>query len=399
MKVLISNLLRNNKVVYRNYVRMRYGFDCLRRKLFFHKERVINGQLAFLRENYNKDTKKIILFMMPAIDGVGGGIMAKCHLYKETISLRDVHGCEVLAVRSLWHNFNWDFCQYTGFNNQVYVFYFESIMRYFNNLESITLHIGEDVQKFVEYYNICMSKSEYKWWTDIAMRHINVLNMHIKLMSEPDYVKSLENIANKVTQTTAHLKYANLEMRKKYGIPLHHLSARFEDVYEVYSFTEKKKVVMVSDDLGYENGADISTIDKIKRKILDNIKKYTDFEIVVVKDMKYEEYKKLAKEAMFSITFGEGLDGYFIEPVWSGGVSFAVYNEEFFTKDFEGLTTVYNSYNHMLENICRDIKYFQNEKTYYDYNMRIRSILDKQYSIRSYRENIRDFYLGKYLYP
>lgn len=72
--------------------------------------------------------------------------------------------------------------------------------------------------------------------------------------------------------------------------------------------------------------------------------------------MKLEDYKKLISKAMFTITFGEGYDGYFIEPALSGSISFAVYNDLYFPKNMNKLDTLYSSWQDLKEKIVEDIK-------------------------------------------
>ena len=88
-----------------------------------------------------------------------------------------------------------------------------------------------------------------------------------------------------------------------------------------------------------------------KEAVMDLLNSVTGLRIQVIQNLTYEQYKELISRARWSLTFGEGLDGYFIEPVFSGSVSFAVYNEEFFTQDFKPLSTVYSSYEELLKRI------------------------------------------------
>jgi hypothetical protein len=62
--------------------------------------------------------------------------------------------------------------------------------------------------------------------------------------------------------------------------------------------------------------------------------------------MTYQEYKATISKAKWALTFGEGLDGYFVEPIFSGDSSFSVYNPSFFIEDSWSLRTVYRDYDH-----------------------------------------------------
>jgi hypothetical protein len=50
--------------------------------------------------------------------------------------------------------------------------------------------------------------------------------------------------------------------------------------------------------------------------------------------------KRCVSPAKWSLTFGEGLDGYFAATIFSGGNSLAVFNERFFTPAFATMQTV-----------------------------------------------------------
>ena len=67
-------------------------------------------------------------------------------------------------------------------------------------------------------------------------------------------------------------------------------------------------------------------------------------------------FKKVISEAKWALTLGEGLDGYFIEPIFSGAIGFSVYNSRFFTEDFESLETVYSDYDELIKKMPMDIK-------------------------------------------
>ena len=71
---------------------------------------------------------------------------------------------------------------------------------------------------------------------------------------------------------------------------------------------------------------------------------------------------------MFVISFGEGYDGYFIEPLLSGTLSFTARNPVFFPNEFRELPNVYKNYEEMHERITDDIRSLvANERQYLDY--------------------------------
>ena len=98
------------------------------------------------------------------------------------------------------------------------------------------------------------------------------------------------------------------------------------------------------------------------------------------------------------MTFGEGLDGYFLETIFSGGISFSVYNSKFFTADFRSLRTVYESYETLAHRIVGDIVELDREKNYVDYHNRQFELCKNLYDYKTYVKNLEDFYRGEYTF-
>ena len=107
----------------------------------------------------------------------------------------------------------------------------------------------------------------------------------------------------------------------------------------------------------------------------------------------------MARRAKWSLTFGEGLDSYFSDPVFSGGVSFAVFNERFFTPEFANLQTVYPSWDVLMEKITTDMRRLDEPVIYKKCWKQAWDILNELYSTERFRENLRAFYRGEYTFP
>ncbi len=118
----------------------------------------------------------------------------------------------------------------------------------------------------------------------------------------------------------------------------------------------------------------------------------------IIKNMSYEEYKETISRAKWALTFGEGLDGYFVETIFSGGIGFSVYNPKFFTRDFGSLRTVYGSYEILVQKICKDIFELDDEKAYVDYQNKQFELCSIRYDYRNYLKNLEAFYRGEYTY-
>ena len=133
--------------------------------------------------------------------------------------------------------------------------------------------------------------------------------------------------------------------------------------------------------------------------MLDKLAAIPGLRVQVIQNLTYEQYKAVISRAKWAITFGEGLDGYIIEPVFSGAIGFAVYNDEFFTPDFKTLPTVYDSYDTLLKKIADDMKALDNATDFENYQRTQFNSCAAHYSQDTYRKNIEAFYKGNYTLP
>jgi hypothetical protein len=211
---------------------------------------------------------------------------------------------------------------------------------------------------------------------------------NIDLLSSRKHVRELGRLG-KLTCTTAHEKYSTPKLRQELGVPLHKLSVHISpEQYERKPYNEKDNLMIVSPDKHLK-----------KKEVLDVVARcFPDIKIQVISNLTYEEYKQVISKARWSLTFGEGLDGYFVETVFSGGISFSVYNSRFFTEDFRSLRTVYQNYDVLIRKICKDIIDLGDEGTYSDYQNRQFDLCHKYYDYKEYLRNLESFYREDYTY-
>ena len=195
--------------------------------------------------------------------------------------------------------------------------------------------------------------------------------------------------------TTAHERYTNIEKRELYNMPLHLFSAWLTPTpYRKRTFEEKENLIIYSPD-------DINTVSNSstlnKKDIIKNLEaKLPHYTFLEIKNMKYDVYKEYASKAKFAITFGEGLDGYLTETIFSGGISFGVYNKVYFTDDFKNLPSIYQSFNELSEKIVDDIKYYDTLEHYNTYHNQLYTIVTKSYSYDIFKEKVTQFYLKNF---
>lgn len=316
-------------------------------------------------------------------DNISGGILSIASIYEETCKLKEIHGAEVIMVT---HPKAHLLLKHTQFPNNIPVFRF-SQLRHFLNVKKLMVHIPEYMTSTLLADNIQRIFKQLGT-QDI---HLNIMNQRIDIMPEPPVIQALAKKGFKLSQTTAHKQYSNQAIREKFGIPLHKLSVYATPERYQYSKSEtKEKLILISPDSA-----------PLKQQILDKLTiELPEYEIQIINGITYQEYLKLVQKASFTITFGEGLDFYLIETVFSGGVAFAIYNENFFTPDFKGLNGIYNSDNEMLETITDYIKQLENNpENYLKTNQQQFEPCHKIYNYKNYQDNLSNFYKGEYLFP
>ncbi|MFM7858502.1 MAG: hypothetical protein ACKO96_42925, partial [Flammeovirgaceae bacterium] len=135
-----------------------------------------------------------------------------------------------------------------------------------------------------------------------------------------------------------------------------------------------------------------------KEQIIQQLRNIPGLIVQIIQNLTYEQYKETISRAKWAITFGEGLDGYIIEPIFSGAVGFAVFNEDFFTEDFRGIPCIYDNYAQLAERILEDIQHYDQKERYYSVNKTQYELCAKYYDYAQYQENIRKFYLKEYTF-
>ncbi len=327
------------------------------------------------------DASRLIIFLVPGINHPGGGILSIASLLQETRQLKDVHDGD-----AIWCVIPGDppLFKYSWFKNRLPLHDFETTLRNAKKLQFLLLHLPENsVNRTTEWL------LQHRSLIDrIPQRHFNVMLQNIDQL-EGQKIDMLSQFG-KVTCTTAHEAYTTDAVRQRLGVPLHKMSVFISpEQYERKHYDQKENLLLYSPD---EH--------PMKHQVLAAIKdEHPDLKLRMIRDLTYEEFKRLISRAKWSLTFGEGLDGYFAEPVFSGTVSFAVFNNRFFTPEFAALPTIYSSWNELELRIADDIKHCDETSVYFDCWKRAFDLLTDLYDVRRYRENLRQFYLGNYTFP
>lgn len=262
-------------------------------------------------------------------------------------------------------------------NQEIVIPWSEFVKKHWNNIKYFMIPEVKvpEFSELIEKSNLSYSNST-----------LNILNQNIELMPEIKTFKYLYNAFKKITMTTAHERYTSQEVSNKYNTPITHLSTylSYRD-YMIRPFDEKRDLILYSVD-----------DHPLKSRIIDSLwKKNSDYEHKIVKGLTYSSYIELAHAAKFSFSFGEGLDNYFIEAFFTGGIGITVYNPEFMPAIFLSLDNVFSSYPEMereaaflIEKLKKDHSY---RKTLWEKNF---SILSKLYDDRIYKQKLKNYLCG-----
>ena len=351
------------------------------RSLHNYAQRHPNLTRRVLTQAVTFRTKRLIVFLTPGRDVRAGGIMTIASFYRESIALRHIHRARVVLCTVPGDP---PLLNYSWFENHNYILDLESVLKTCSRLDYLLIHIpAYTVDRVLNW----LTSASPALLSKVREIHLNVLVMNIKRIQGKN-VSGLKRFG-KVTCTTSHEAYTNAATREFMGVPLHRLSVcNGPECYSRSGHKDKKPLLIVSHDPH-----------PLKEKVLQQIsQRCPELTIKVIKDLSYEDYKKLASDAKWSLTFGEGLDGYFVEPVYSGGVSFAVFNDRFFTPPFANLETVYPSWEVLMERMTADLRRLDEPVAYNRCWRQAYDLVCSLYSTEQFRENLRMFYRGEYTF-
>lgn len=223
---------------------------------------------------------------------------------------------------------------------------------------------------------------------------LNIMNQNNDYMPGKATIELLRPYCKNMSVTTAHKKYTTQENADKWQLPVKHISTylSFRSFIQ-QSFREKADLLLYSHD-----------DHMMKARIMDAVSKALPrFDSQIILGLSYLEYQILIRRAKFTVSFGESLDNYFIEPFFTGGIGFAVYNATFMPSSFLKFDNVFSSYSEMerslpalMELLIRDHSY---RSKIWKLNFDVLSALydDRVYSnkVTQYLDGERDFWPQK----
>lgn len=328
-------------------------------------------------------TRRLIVFLTPGYELRAGGVMAISAMKRETAALRHLHGAKTILCAVPGDDPT--FFKYSWFDNRDYLLDLETVLKSCRSLEYLQIHIPDyAVNRVLTWLSANASA---------LLRKVPIVQLNVVLFNI-DNIKG-QNVRGlaafgRTTVTTGHEAYSDAATRDLLGATLHRLSVcNGPENYTRSSYEQKEPLLIVSPD-GHA----------LKGEVLDRIARACpELKIQVIEDLHYNEYLKLIRRAKWSLTFGEGLDGYFAEPVCSGGVAFAVFNDRYFTPGFAELETVYPSWEVLMERMPVDLRRLDNRPAYERGWRQTYDLIGGLYSTERFRENLQKFYREEYTFP
>ena len=326
-------------------------------------------------------SRAIIVFLVPHGEFISGGLLSIYNLYRMSVDMKGMHQASVVMCftpgrfTGRWSN--------AAIDRQVTICPFRLALLAFPRAKNILVHVPEYLlESFAEQLGL----EKLKELSRQGLR-LNILNQNVRMMPSVAVIDEIRKAVPDVTCTCAHPSYSTCTYQKTIGIPVHHLPAWTYPCEPVVSaYEEKENVFLISPDRSEWR----EPVLKMIRRELPHL------HIEIVSNMPFHDYLKLAQRAKFSLTFGEGLDDYFIGVFLRGGIGFAVYNEEFFTDEFREAKTVYPDWPALMSGLVADLRNLEEKSIYDATSAPIRGFLKTIWSADKTERCLRSYYQGKY---
>ena len=304
-------------------------------------------QMEAVKTQLHNNPDQIIIFFNIMRNLISGGMLSIDRLVEHASQMADANTVVLQSGLPLENaviiNKFFDYAKYP--------IDFSYIIKY-SHPKKLLLNIPEC---FCQYFVDGLTANMRQWLLSIQDLRINILNQSDELMPPQYYVEELRTLCDgKLTITAAHQRYCTAEKEKQYRAPIYLLTPFLPNFYKT-SYSQKEKIIVFSPDEHPKR----QTIKKLLHQQL------PDYKFITIKKMHLNDYKKLISRALFTITFGEGYDGYFIEPYFSGSIGFAVRNDTFFPKKMSSLMGLYSSWEDMELNIVKDIRKLEKDSKLY----------------------------------
>lgn len=329
---------------------------------------------SFPREAERHD--KIMVILVPEHNEMSGGIYSFFSIARAAYQLRHKHDYMVLLMTRP-NRLHETYIQQRNFRNSETVFRFEQIVRC-REATTVYLHVPEyAAPTFVDL----LEPETLDYLRARKRLYINILNQKIDIMPERHELEDIRALADELTQSVAHHAYFGQSFADRYATPLLLLPA-YTDLspYDPLPAEEKQNLIIYSPDEA-----------PWKERMLETLAAgLPDYELREIRNINFDTFMDLATRCRFSITFGEGFDGYLAQPIYQGGVGFAVYNQEFFPSDaLLSFDNIFASEDEMLCGIIGRIRAMETDLDLYRRtNERMIEVYNSLYSRTEYLKRV-----------
>jgi hypothetical protein len=319
-----------------------------------------------------EEAKKLLIIVVPEHNEMSGGIYSFFSIARTAYKLRRKHGYRTL-VMTRPNRLGVTYIRQRHFRNAEDVYRFEQIVRC-KKVDDLYIFLPEYASSnFVSN----LSPEVIVYLQGIKNLFINILNQKNDIMPSREDFSELFSLTRNVSVSVAHHGYFGQKFCDQYGIPMFLLPA-YTDLseYDPSGFEEKEPLIIYSPDPSPHR-------DRLLRHMTTELPEYRLRE---VRGITFDDYMDLATRARFSLTFGEGFDGYLAQPIYQGGVGFAVFNSEFFpSSDLKTYYNIFKTEEDMLDNIVNRIRNLEaNKHLYEETNRKMMNVYTELYSRADY---------------
>lgn len=342
---------------------------------------VKTGVKAAITQNYTRLTtpttgKDKIVFVVPNRELICGGTMSISNMAdvaKEIFPEKEVY----LAVTDRLQRFE----KYNYFNSPHKIINLRFFLKSWLKQANVIIHVYD--AGTLELFKL-LNKRVYRLFLNKV--HVNILNQNQDFMPPEEDLIRLKGAIENISMTLAFNANKDLLFPYLNYSPMH-VGAWYPDLAQVdIPFSQKQNLCILSPDRSDYR-------EEIKNKLIGaGIECYDTWPIP------FPEFCKLQQKAKWTISFGEGWDGYSSGQFINGGIGFGVlqknFSQDYF--DFDNLPPfLFKNYEDMNRNILSIIRQLNEEPVYEELNHKMVETMNNDphsNSLDNIRKRWRQFY-------
>ena len=345
------------------------GFDLYNYKIYRYPKKLLNALSFMVKQKYFSKPVKLsekdkIIYVVPGCFITGGvlSILNMFHIAKKLFPDKEIF----ISVLTKFQKA--DKFREVNFEGRVInLKYF--LPDWLNRKNNILFHVYED-----GLVGFLQSIEQLGLLDKLRNSSLNILNQNNDLMPAREQIENYLPYFKRVTMTLAYKENEKISF-PYLDMPAMHVGAFFDGASpEVIPYEKKKNLCVLSDD---DNPVKPIIKDKLIKK---GIEVYDSYPIP------YGEFVELQKKAKWTISFGEGWDGYTMGQFENGGIGFGVYQENFQQPYFDKNNLpqfLFTSFEEMNEEILDRILSFDEKERFEEVNKKWRDVLANAENINS----------------